>query len=258
MNFNLHTHTPRCHHAVGSEREYVEQAIAAGLKTLGFSDHSPMPFADGYCSSFRMQVSEVDGYINTLLALRDEYRDQIDLKIGFEAEYYPAVFPSLIRLLRDYPVDYLILGQHFTNNERDGSPSGKPTEDEQELIRYVDQTAEALQTGKYTYFAHPDMKNFVGSDAVYEKHMSRLCENAKSLGIPLEINMLGLWESRHYPSDRFFRIAAEVGNDIVIGVDAHQPERILEADVYEKALAMIERCGLKQPLQQIQLRNPRG
>ena len=35
MKMNLHTHTPRCHHAIGSEREYIERAIAAGLDTLG-------------------------------------------------------------------------------------------------------------------------------------------------------------------------------------------------------------------------------
>ena len=48
MRMNLHTHTPRCHHATGSEREYIERAIAAGLQTLGFSDHAPMPFWGDY------------------------------------------------------------------------------------------------------------------------------------------------------------------------------------------------------------------
>lgn len=38
---NFHTHTFRCHHAVGQDREYVEKAIEQGIKTLGFSDHSP-------------------------------------------------------------------------------------------------------------------------------------------------------------------------------------------------------------------------
>ena len=41
MRANYHTHTPRCRHAVGSEREYIEQAIEAGMEILGFSDHTP-------------------------------------------------------------------------------------------------------------------------------------------------------------------------------------------------------------------------
>ena len=34
MITNLHTHTPRCHHARGTEREYVEAAIAAGAALI--------------------------------------------------------------------------------------------------------------------------------------------------------------------------------------------------------------------------------
>ena len=50
MIANYHTHTWRCRHADGTEREYVERAIEGGLKILGFSDHSPYPFPDGYDS----------------------------------------------------------------------------------------------------------------------------------------------------------------------------------------------------------------
>ena len=45
---SLHTHTFRCGHASGTEREYIENAIAAGFDTLGFSDHAPYVFRDGY------------------------------------------------------------------------------------------------------------------------------------------------------------------------------------------------------------------
>ena len=41
MIANYHTHTWRCRHADGTEREYVETAIEAGFKILGFSDHTP-------------------------------------------------------------------------------------------------------------------------------------------------------------------------------------------------------------------------
>ena len=44
MTVNYHTHTVRCRHASGSEREYIETAISRGLTILGFSDHSPYVF----------------------------------------------------------------------------------------------------------------------------------------------------------------------------------------------------------------------
>mgnify|MGYP004576416305 CR=1 FL=1 len=40
---NYHTHTFRCGHAIGNDEEYVLEAIALGLNTLGFSDHVMLP-----------------------------------------------------------------------------------------------------------------------------------------------------------------------------------------------------------------------
>ena len=37
---NMHTHTARCMHARGEDREYVEKAIEAGFEVLGMSDHA--------------------------------------------------------------------------------------------------------------------------------------------------------------------------------------------------------------------------
>ena len=53
MIANYHTHTWRCMHASGTEREYVEKAIEGGLKILGFSDHTPMPYSGGYVSNVK-------------------------------------------------------------------------------------------------------------------------------------------------------------------------------------------------------------
>ena len=65
---NYHTHTTRCNHASGSEREYIEQAISAGLIELGFSDHSPMVFhKEGYYSGFRMKPWQLEDYVKTQL-----------------------------------------------------------------------------------------------------------------------------------------------------------------------------------------------
>ena len=44
MLYNYHTHTVRCRHASGTDREYVEKAIEGGIKTLGISDHAPYLF----------------------------------------------------------------------------------------------------------------------------------------------------------------------------------------------------------------------
>ena len=57
---NFHTHTRRCGHADGEDREYVEAAIRAGIRILGFSDHSPMIFPSGHRSGFRVPCEEAE------------------------------------------------------------------------------------------------------------------------------------------------------------------------------------------------------
>ena len=146
MIANYHTHTYRCHHASGNEREYIEKAIAEGLEIMGFSDHVPMPFPDGHQSGFRVRIEELEDYIRTLEALREEYKDRIKIYIGFEAEYYPELFDAMMELIAPYDYDYLILGQHFIDNERSPYVSA-PVTDEAALTRYVDQVLAGLATG---------------------------------------------------------------------------------------------------------------
>ena len=252
---NYHTHTWRCNHASGTEREYVECAIKNGIKVLGFSDHTPMPYPDGYLSRDKMRLSETEDYVDTVCALRDEYRGEIEIRLGLEVEYYPALFRDLLRFLEPYPIEYFLLGQHYLGNEIGEAFCGRPTADEGKLRQYCAQTAEALETGRFTYFAHPDVLNFTGDPGIYEQCMRGLCIRAKELHIPLEINLLGLGTNRHYPNRRFWEIAGEVGNEAVLGCDAHLPENVFVPAVIQAGRELAASCGVVL-LDEVELRDP--
>lgn len=64
--------------------------------------------------------------------------------------------------------------------------------------------------------------------------------------------MLGLEGNRHYPCDRFWRIAAGVGNDVVLGCDAHEPESVANPEILKKAYDFAAKFGLK-PLERVKL-----
>lgn len=253
---NLHTHTPRCNHAWGSEAEYVECALEAGLEILGFSDHSPYVFPGSYYSGFRMRPELLEGYVAAVLALREQYKGRIQIPLGLELEYYPEQLPQLLPILKDQPLDYLLLGQHCLGNEVNDHYSGRPTADKSHLERYCNQTIEAMHTGLFTYFAHPDLLNYVGDDAAfYRSQMRRICREANQCGIPLEINLLGMLEGKHYPCDRFWEIAAEENCAVILGRDAHEPWHLLEAGYEQRAMEIVNRYGLNL-LQTVPLRKP--
>lgn len=122
MYANYHTHTARCMHATGIDEDYVKRAIAEGVKVLGFSDHSPVRFDGGYVSYFKMTPEELPTYTSSILSLREKYKDKIEIHLGLEVEYYPEYFDRSLALWRDYPIQYLLLGQHFVGCETDTHP----------------------------------------------------------------------------------------------------------------------------------------
>lgn len=264
MIANYHTHTFRCKHAApDDERIYIENAIKAGFRDLGFSDHCPMPMPDGVdiadCSKVmgvRMSLAETEDYVNSLLKFREEYKNDINIHIGFEVEYIRENFDLLMSYISQYPIDYLILGQHFNKLEGGGHWFAKQTRDESLLVQYVDIVCEAMKTGKFTYLCHPDMCWYYGFIEVYEREMTRLIKCANELKMPLEINFYGMQELRNYPTLQFWQLASEIGCDVIFGSDAHFPENVCNAAALRQAehlvrtnkgLNLLERVDLVSP-----------
>ena len=245
MIANYHTHTWRCRHADGTEREYVEKAISSGLKILGFSDHSPCIYPDGYTAIYKMLPGQLEDYVDTVLRLRDEYRDQIEIHLGLEAEYFPGLWEDFLRLIEPYPIEYLLLGQHFLDNEYDtGIYCGARSGSEDRLHQYCIQSMAGLETGRFLYFAHPDLFYFTGEDGIYEREMTALCRFCRDRNIPLEMNLLGVRETRNYPRPLFWEIAAREKNTVILGSDAHRPDHVCSPDVISKARSILDLCGI--------------
>ena len=241
---NYHTHTYRCQHATGTEREYIEAAIDMGIKKLGFSDHIPCPYKDGYVSGIRMRMDEAPEYVRTIRKLGEEYRDKIQIFVGFEAEYIPEFFTEQMHMFKNLGCDYLIMGQHFWVSENSGPYTGSVTEDEGRIRQYVDTVIEGMKTGYFKYLAHPDLINFQGLDSVYDWEMTRLCEEMKEMDIPLEINVIGISGGKHYPTERFWEIPGRVGNKVIIGLDAHCVDNMVDVENYENAMKFVEKYNL--------------
>ena len=245
MIANYHTHTWRCMHAEGTEREYVEAAIRGGLQILGFSDHAPMPFPDGYEGKIRMRMNQLEDYVDTVLRLKEEYKADIEIHIGLEAEYFPALFERFLALIRPYPIEYLLLGQHYLDPALEDCYTGRPTEDEQVLARYCRRCMEALDTDRFAYVAHPDLIHYVGEKKIYRKWMRELCVKALEKEVPLEINLLGQAIRRHYPRREFWEIAGEVGNKVILGSDAHRADMVCNPGAEREAKELARACGLQ-------------
>ena len=244
LTVNYHTHTYRCGHARGTDREYIEAALNAGLWVLGFSDHTPMRFPSGHVSGFRVPLREASGYFESLCALREEYKNDIRILIGAETEYYPETFAGHLAYMAQFPLDYKILGQHFIWKEENGVAAFAPTEDAARLREFYENELAAAATGEFLYIAHPDVLNFRGSPEVYEELTDAFLRRLKPLGVPLELNRLGLADGRHYPRRAFWELVGKHGIPAVIGLDAHDPAVFADEGSIRACFAFAESCGV--------------
>lgn len=245
MNYNYHTHTFRCHHATGTEREYIEEAIKNGIVSMGFSEHIPFVLPDGTQSSHRIYMRETELYFLTLNELRNEYKNEIEIFIGFESEFYPKYYKKMIGDMIDMGAEYMILGQHLLYNEYPNQVvSGSPKNGYNELKDYTDAVISGMESGYFTYVAHPDLINFSGDEQLYTEEMTRLCKKSTSLNIPLEINFLGIRTNRRYPLDKFWEIAGREKSPVTFGIDAHDAKSAGDIASVQKAMELVEKHNL--------------
>lgn len=246
MKVNLHTHTARCNHATGTDEEYVLAAIEAGFDKLGFSDHTPFPYRDGFVAGNRMEIGRLEDYYSSVEELRRNYADKIEILLGLECEAVEEFYPFLQEQRKR--VDYLILGNHGdTRVEKFFGRLEKP----EDLQQYLKRAVEGMETGLFLYLAHPDFMLFAYPefDEAAQQISRELCREANRLGIPLEYNLYGVAKGKPavgqgYPCREFWEIAAQEGVRAVLGVDAHAPCHLLEADM-EKAKQVLTKLGIE-------------
>lgn len=247
---NWHTHTYRCGHARGTDEEYVVAAIEAGIKKLGFSDHTPYPGVpkDGV----RMDYSEADEYIASILNLKEKYKDKIEIYVGMEVEYYEDFLDILEEFRRK--LDYMILGQHGFNVEAEHSYG---ITDREGLLRYCELVEKGCASGLIDYMAHPDvcLWSYPRIDENVREVAQRIATAAKKYDLPVEINCgSGVLRGKRryedevrypYPNREFFKIFAENYCDVVVGLDIHDPELFKTDEYLNKALSVVEGLGCR-------------
>lgn len=247
---NLHSHTTRCGHAVGTEEEYVLSAIRSGFKFLGFSDHTPMPLVYGLPVGGRMHPDALDEYIACIHGLREKYKNQITIYTGLECEHLPwnAEFNKELRTR----VDYLIFGNHGDPCFPRMKNFAGAIVDAEDFRIYTDDCIAGLESGLYLYMAHPDFALFSMETVSPEiKAMCReICRAAAAYGVPLEYNISGLYKQtppncKGYPNPAFWEIAAEENVTCVVGVDAHKPEAFETTEDFDNAFTVLRSLGCR-------------
>ena len=255
QNYNYHTHTFRCGHAIGKVEEYVEHAVANGFKYLGFSDH--VFLKQVHQPGMRGEYFELNDYLKEIDEAQEKYKGKIKLYKGFECEYDPKFVDEYKELLKK--VDYLILGQHcYFDDDFSWHWYTKETDNYDMRYKYCFDLIEGMKSGLFKYVCHPDlfMQGLTEYDPRIQDICNKICEASLEYDIPLEINLqgwikygrdLGLnkknFNAIPYPNEIFWKTAGSYQCKVVIGVDAHNPLDF-DKSSYDLALKFIDDFAL--------------
>lgn len=198
-----------------------------------------------------MLEEELPDYCRSINELKEKYKDKISIKLGLECEYFPKYLPWLKERINEHGIDFLIIGHHFSKDEPGSIYNGNMTTHEQ-LYSYRDDIVEAMESGMFSYIAHPDifMRGYPVFDEVCEEISRQIIGKSIETDTPLEYNLLGLSHSRNdgkqgYPYPDFWRLVSQMKPPVTMGIDAHSPEAYLDYGLYDKGLSALRSLGLE-------------
>lgn len=242
--YETHSHTPLCKHAYGEPEEYAAAAYAEGLRGLTVTCHNPMP--NGFSARVRMRPDEFFEYIEMVERCREEWDGRVDVRLGLEADYFLGYEEWLESQLESADFHYVLGSVHPQIDEfktrywRDEDPLAF-----QEV--YFEMLARAAETRLFDCLAHPDLvKNETPQDWEPDRILNvirRALDRIAAVGMAMELNTSGankrIREMNPFP--QMLREMCERDIPVVIGADAHTPDRV--GDRFIPALQLLKDTG---------------
>jgi histidinol-phosphatase (PHP family) len=233
---DYHVHTARCGHASGAMERYVEHAIQAGVRELGFSDHLFLYWQppDRRDPELAMAEWEHDFYIEDVERCRRRYAQDITIHLATEADFVPGHEQQLERILRGYDWDYVIGSVHFMGNwgfDDSRQVAGFSTRDiDAVYAEYFELVGASAETGLFDTIGHIDLIKKFGHRATRDlgEAYTRLAARLARAGVCVEVNTSGLRKpvGEIYPHPVLLRACHAAGVPVTFGSDAHAPGEV--------------------------------
>ncbi len=205
---DLHTHTAFSH-GKGTPEENILTAISLGLKKIAICDHSYRHIFYG--------IRKMDEYVETVLSLKEKYKDKIEVLLGIEANLCGMNGEFDLPQKYENDFDIVILGFHkgfLPTDFKSAIQLGLSRESEKLKEKHTLAFEKALSTGKINILAHPGYA--ISTDKL---KLAKICEK---YGVLYEIN------NKHpdLTAEDLKSIAEATKVNFVLSSDAHKKENV--------------------------------
>lgn len=250
MRADVHMHCGFSNDSETRPEDMVESAIAKGLSLICFTDHYDKDNLDWGDEA----IFDVESYFQKMIELQEEYRDQIDIRIGAEIGMQPYLAEYYQNFIAQHPFDFVIGSVHSVLEhdvaldffQKHSDPEGYKIYFE-EMLQDVQKIKSYDVLGHLDYivrYSNQGSKGFDLND--YMDIIEEILKQVIAHGKGIEMNMSGLKYGlgAPHPQPEIIKRYRELGGEIItVGADGHIPEHI--AYDYHLADDILKSCGFK-------------
>lgn len=233
--------------------DMVKKAVDCGLTGICFTEHLDPDYPD---TPDKTEFSlDVPAYRETLMSLKEQYKEQLDIRFGIELGLQPHLDGYFHKLLGGTPFDFVIGSSHVVHGFDPYYPDFfRDRRESSCYMEYFESILENLAVfSDMDVYGHIDYVVRYGPNQnreySYGRYQDILDEILRTLihkGIGIELNTGGY----HYglgepnPCTAIIRRYHDLGGEIItIGADAHTPDKISYS--FDKAREVLMQCGFR-------------
>lgn len=246
--------------------DLAKLAYDKGFASIGFSEHSPLPFDN----TFALRENAVEGYVKEIKSLKSQWKGRLHILCGMEMDYIPGISEGFEAKRQEWGLDYLIGSVHLVLNEQkdalwfiDG-PSPQIYDDGLNVLfggdirkavgAYFNQIMNMIQNERFEIIGHFDkikMHNhdrFFREDETWYLDLVRQCiDLIAEKNIIIEINTRGIYKKRSestFPGNHIIKLANKKGIPLTLSSDAHKIDEI--DALFPETIKMLQQLGIKE------------
>ena len=256
-----------CCHAKNDLRQVVKEYIKKGFTWVGISEHMP-PISDAFLYPLEIEMGytaksmqeRFSKYMATCKALQQEYKEQIDILVGFETEVYTGALDYAGELIQSEKPDYIVGSVHHVNDldidsstETYSAAVSKAGSIEQLYVDYFDLQYQMMQHLQPAVVGHfdliriydPEYKKRINNPIIFER-IERNLDWIQSNDLMLDYNLKGFLKNAQEPyvTEQILSKAIEIGIKIVPGDDSHGIETV--GMNMEKGMQILDSKGVNK------------
>ena len=252
---NLHTHTVRCD-GIDTPEEMIKAAIDKGFDSLGFSGHA----CNRHSTYSQITLETTQAYKREIYALKEKYKDQIDIFCGLEFEMLSEEDKSgweyMIGSVHYLEINGAVYGFDRSAAEVEGLVNEQFGGDGMAYAKcYYEHLSRLPEYGKFDFIGHFDLvtkhvdtKNFFDYESPeYLRYATDAMDALRGKIDFFEVNTGAIargYRKTPYPMMSILRELQKRGFGAIIASDCHNARYL---DLYfDESADMLEACGFKE------------